>query len=138
MGKRRYSKGGLIQDSLHLFDEMPHRDHVSWASILTAHNQANLPHLTLSMFPSLLKDDGLGPDHFVLSSLVKACTTLGAIRKGNQVHAHFVLSPFRDDNVVKSSLADMYAKCGLLARGVFDSISLKNSVSWTAMIFEYA
>ena len=135
-----YGKCGLIQDALHLFDEMPHRDHVSWASILTAHNQANLPHLTLSMFPSMLKDDELGPDHFVLASLVKACTALGAIRKGKQVHAHFMLSPFRDDNVVKSSLVDMYAKCGLLdnARVVFDSISLKNSVSWTAMISGYA
>ena len=85
------------------------------------------PYLTLSMFPSMLKNDELGPDHFVLASLVKACTALGAIRKGKQVHAHFMLSPFRDDNVVKSSLVDMYAKCGLLdnARGVFNSISLK-------------
>ena len=33
-----YGKCGLIQDALHLFDEMPHRDHVSWASILTAQN----------------------------------------------------------------------------------------------------
>ena len=59
----RYGKCGLIQDALHLFDEMPHGDHVLWASILTAHNQANLPHLTLSIFPSMLKDDGLGLDH---------------------------------------------------------------------------
>ena len=75
----------------------------------------------------MLKNDELGPDHFVLASLVKACTALGAIRKGKQVHAHFMLSPFRDDNVVKSSLVDMYSKCGLLdnARGVFNSISLK-------------
>ena len=88
----------------------------------------------------MLKDDELGPDHFVLASLVKACTALVAIRKGKQVHAHFVLSPSRDDNVVKSSLVDMYAKCGLLdnTHGVFDSISLKNSVSWTAMISGYA
>lgn len=135
-----YGKCGLIQDARHLFDEMPHRDHVSWASILTAYNQANLPHLTLSMFPTMLKDDGLGPDHFVLASLVKACTGLSAIRQGKQVHAHFVSSQFHDDDVVKSSLVDMYAKCGLVdnARGVFDSILLRNSVSWTAMISGYA
>ena len=28
-----YGKYGLIQDALHLFDEMPHRDHVLWASV---------------------------------------------------------------------------------------------------------
>ncbi|KAG7995379.1 hypothetical protein I3843_01G106000 [Carya illinoinensis] len=119
---------------------MLHRDRVSWASILTAYNLANLPHLTLSMFPTMLKHDGLEPDHFVLASLVKACSRLCAIWQGKQLHARFVLSPFRDDDVVKSSLVDMYAKCGLpdSARAVFDLISSKNSVSCTAMISGYA
>jgi pentatricopeptide repeat protein len=123
-----------------VFDEMPHRDQVSWASILTALNQANLPHLSLSMLPTMLRHDGLEPDHFVLATLVKACARLDAIRQGKQVHARFLLSQFRDDDVVKSSLVDMYVKCGLPdnARAVFDSISLKNSISWTAMISGYA
>lgn len=135
-----YGKCGLVKDALHMFDETPRRDHVSWASILTAHNQANLSHLTLSMFPNMLKHDGLVPDHFVLASLVKACARLGAIWQGKQVHALFVVSPFRDDDVVKSSLVDMYAKCGLPddAHAVFDAILLKNPVSWTAMISGYA
>lgn len=51
-----------------------------------------------------------------------------------------MLSSFHDDEVVKSSLIDMYAKCGQPddARAVFDSILFKNSVSWTAMISGYA
>ena len=28
-----YGKYGLIQDALHLFDEMPHKDHVLWAFV---------------------------------------------------------------------------------------------------------
>lgn len=135
-----YGKCGLVPDANRVFDEMLHRDRVSWASILTAYNLANLPHSTLSMFPTMLKHDGLEPDHFVLASLVKACSRLCAIWQGKQLHARFVLSPFRDDDVVKSSLVDMYAKCGLpdSARAVFDSISSKNSVSCTAMISGYA
>ncbi|KAM7491773.1 hypothetical protein LguiA_034694 [Lonicera macranthoides] len=135
-----YGKCGLILDAVKLFDEMPHRDPVSWASILTAHNQAKLPHKTLSLFPDMLGIDWLQPDHFVFASLVKACASLGCLRLGKQVHAQFVLSPFSDDDVVKSSLVDMYAKCGVVdsARLAFDSISCKNSVSWTAMISGYA
>ncbi|KAG2726397.1 hypothetical protein I3760_01G110500 [Carya illinoinensis] len=135
-----YGKCGLVPDANRVFDEMLHRDRVSWASILTAYNLANLPHSTLSMFPTMLKHDGLEPDHFVLASLVKACSRLCAIWQGKQLHARFVLSPFWDDDVVKSSLVDMYAKCGLpdSARAVFDSISSKNSVSCTAMISGYA
>lgn len=135
-----YGKCDLVQYAHHLLEEMPQRDHVSWASILTAYNQANLPQKTISIFSTMLALDKLQPDHFVFASLVKACGSLGATRLGKQVHACFVLSPFCDDDVVKSSLVDMYAKCGLPnnARAVFDSIKLKNSVSWTAMLSAYA
>ncbi|KAJ4723083.1 Pentatricopeptide repeat-containing protein [Melia azedarach] len=135
-----YGKCGLFQHAHLLFEELPLRDHVSWASILTAYNQANLPQKTLSFFLSMLAADGLQPDHFVFACLVKACGSLRATSLGKQVHAHFVLSPFVDDDVVKSSLVDMYAKCGLPddARAVFDLIKLKNSVSWTAMMYAYA
>ncbi|KAL4625854.1 hypothetical protein ACB092_05G055200 [Castanea dentata] len=109
-----FGKCGLIQDALHLFDEMPHRDHVSWASILTAHNQANLPHLTLSMFPSMLQDDGFGPDHFVLASLVKACTTL----------------------VSWTAMISGYARHGRKseASDLFPRVPVRNLFSWTAFI----
>ncbi|GAB2267216.1 hypothetical protein Dimus_002200 [Dionaea muscipula] len=135
-----YGKGGFLDYASQVFDELPERDYVSWASILTAHNHSELPHRTLAIFLKMWKLDGLLPDQFVIASLVKACTGLGNLRWGKQVHAHFVTSPFCDDDVVRSSLVDMYAKCGLVddARSVFDSICRKNLISWTAMISGYA
>ncbi|XWS13335.1 hypothetical protein CRYUN_Cryun36dG0028700 [Craigia yunnanensis] len=135
-----YAKCNLLQEAVQLFDEMPQRDHVSWATVLTAQNQANFPYKTLSMFPSMFSLDRLLPDDFVFASLVKACGSLGAIKQGKQVHGNFVVSPFFDDDVVKSSLVDMYAKCGLPddGRAVFYYIKLKNMASWTAMIHGYA
>lgn len=49
-------------------------------------------------------------------------------------------SPYSGDDVVKSSLTDMYCKCGFPddARKVFDSIGAKNSVVWTALVSGYA
>ncbi|KAJ6298872.1 hypothetical protein OIU76_019935 [Salix suchowensis] len=119
---------------------MTQRDHVSWASILTAYNLAKLPNKTVSISHYMFTIDRLQPDHFVYATLLKACASLCALRLGKQVHARFVLSPFVDDDVVKSSLVDMYAKCGLpsIARSVFDSILVKTSVSWTAMLSGYA
>ncbi|KAM1270451.1 hypothetical protein ACFX13_032356 [Malus domestica] len=135
-----YGKCGLVEDARGVFDEMPQRDLVSWASIFTAHNLANVPHRTLAMFPAMFESDGLQPDHFVFACVVKACSGLEAVRQGKQVHGRFLVSPFRDDDVVKSSLVDMYAKCGLPdnARAVFDSIVSRSPVSWTALISGYA
>lgn len=116
---------------------MPQRDHIAWASVLTALNQSNLSGKTLSVFSS---SGGLRPDDFVLSALVKACANLESINHGKQVHCRFTVSEYSNDDVVKSSLVDMYAKCGFLdsAKSVFDSIRLKNTISWTAMVSGYA
>lgn len=135
-----YGKCGLIKDAHKLFDEMPQRDQVSYASILTAYNQANLPNRALSIFLDMFIRDNLQPDHFIFASLVNSCAALNVLRIGQQVHARFILSEFSYDDIVKSSLVDMYAKCGSVdvARVVFDKVCLKNSISWTAMINGYA
>lgn len=135
-----YGKCGLVPDALKVFEKMPHRDLFSWASILTAYNQADLPHRTLCLFTKMSWLDYLKPDHFVFSTLIKACASLSNVRLGEQVHARFVVSPYSHDDVVKSSLVDMYAKCGFPdnARIVFDSICSKNLFSWTAVISAYS
>ncbi|KAL8204642.1 hypothetical protein R6Q57_010265 [Mikania cordata] len=135
-----YAKCGLLKDALQVFDEMRQRDPVSWASILTAYNRANLPNQSISIFPGMFARDSLQPDHFVFASLVNSCAALNTLQIGRQVHAQFVLSEFSSDDITKSSLVDMYAKCGSLddARTVFDTICTKNSVSWTAIISGYA
>ena len=48
-----YGKCGLIQDALQLFDALPRRDPVAWASLLTACNLSNRPHRALSISRSL-------------------------------------------------------------------------------------
>ncbi|GKD86498.1 pentatricopeptide repeat-containing protein, partial [Tanacetum coccineum] len=119
---------------------MPQRNHVSWASLLSVYNQAHLPARALSVFQNMFVLDNLQPDHFVFASLVNSCAALRVLRIGRQVHAQFLVSCYSCDDVVKSSLVDMYAKCGLvdLARAVFDTLNSKNPISWTAMISGYA
>ncbi|RID49931.1 hypothetical protein BRARA_H00693 [Brassica rapa] len=132
-----YGKCSAASHALQLFDEMPHRDHIAWASVLTALNQANLSVKTLSMFSS---NSGLLPDDFVLSALVKACANLGSIHHGKQVHCRFLVSEYSHDDVVKSSLVDMYSKCDSpdSAKAVFDSIRVKSTISWTALVSGFA
>ncbi|VVB01234.1 unnamed protein product [Arabis nemorensis] len=132
-----YGKCGAASHAHQLFDEMPQRDHIAWASVLTALNQANLSGKTLSVFSS---SGGLRPDDFLFSALVKACANLGSVKHGKQVHCHFIVSEYSHDDVVKSSLVDMYAKGDLpdSAKAVFDSIRLKTTISWTAMISGFA
>ncbi|KAH6770112.1 Pentatricopeptide repeat superfamily protein [Perilla frutescens var. hirtella] len=135
-----YGKCGFLKDALQLFDEMPDRDLASWGSIFTSHNQANLPTKTLFLFSYMMSKDGLRPDGFIFANLINACAGLTALKLGEQLHAQFLVSIFSNDDVVKSSLVNFYAKCGLpdKARRVFLSIVSKNVVSWTSLIYGYA
>ncbi|CAN8324387.1 unnamed protein product [Cochlearia groenlandica] len=134
-----YGKCSAPSHALQVFDEMPHRDNIAWASVLTALNQSNLSGKTLSMFSSSSGGE-FRPDGFVFSALVKACANLGSVKHGKQVHCSFIVSEYSGDDVVKSSLVDMYAKCDLtdIAKSVFDSIRVKNTISWTAMVSGFA
>ncbi|XP_019086711.1 PREDICTED: pentatricopeptide repeat-containing protein At4g14050, mitochondrial-like isoform X2 [Camelina sativa] len=83
---------------------------------------------------------GLQFSQLLIKRISLACANLGSIELGKQVHCHFIVSEYSNDDVVKSSLVDMYAKCGLVdsAKAVFDSIRVKNTISWTAMVSGYA
>ncbi|CAI9117555.1 OLC1v1018958C1 [Oldenlandia corymbosa var. corymbosa] len=135
-----YGRCGYLEDALKLFEEMPGRDLVSWASILTSLNQANLPHRSISIFSSMFSLDRLQPDHFVFASLIKACALISDDGLGRQVHCQFLKSTFSHDDVAKSSLVDMYAKHGLPEKAslVFDTIVSKSTACWTALISGYA
>ncbi|PKU88126.1 pentatricopeptide repeat-containing protein At4g14050, mitochondrial [Dendrobium catenatum] len=135
-----YTKSDLQLDAYILFDEIPHPDIFLYSSILAAHARYNSLSSFLSIFRRMISVHFLLPDDFVLATLVNACARFLSLRLGRQVHAYVLVSTFSSDDIVKSSLVDMYSKCGLPndARRVFDSIELKNFVSLTTMVSGYA
>ncbi|CAA7396195.1 unnamed protein product [Spirodela intermedia] len=135
-----YCKCGLLGDAQQLFEGMRHRDHVTWSTMLAAHAQSDHPRRALSLLPAMLLADGVEPDGFIFSALVKACARMAALRRGRQLHGRFAASLFAGDDVVKSALVDMYSKCGAVedARKVFETIGMRNPACWTAMVGGYA
>ncbi|KAM3410530.1 hypothetical protein ACQJBY_002624 [Aegilops geniculata] len=135
-----YAKCRLLPDARRVFDESPRRDLHLYSSLLAAVSNSDAPYLVLPIIRRMLSADALQPDHFVLASIASASARLRSLGLGKQLHGHFVASPYSGDDVVKSSLIDMYCKCGFPddARKVFDSMSAKNSVVWTALVSGYA
>ncbi|KAH7664159.1 TPR-like protein [Dioscorea alata] len=135
-----YCKFNLLRLAHHLFDELPHRDPVIWSSLLSAHSHSDHPRRVLPLFRSMILQDAILPDNFVLATVVKTSARLCSIRLGKQAHAYFLTSPYSGDDVVKCAIVDMYSKCRAPgdARKVFDTITHRNRVSWTAMISGYA
>ncbi|KAE8723824.1 Pentatricopeptide repeat-containing protein [Hibiscus syriacus] len=109
-------------------------------TLLSVYEKCNLLEVALQQFDEMPQETMLLPDDFVFASLVKACGSLGTIKQGKQVHGNFLVSPFFDDDVVKSSLVDMYGKCGLPKRRkeesseLFSRVPVKDLFAWTALI----
>ncbi|OAY80906.1 Pentatricopeptide repeat-containing protein [Ananas comosus] len=133
-----YSKFGCMDEAMLIFGELPVRNSVTWTAVITGYSQIGESDVSLKLF-NLMKDEGVRPDRFVLSSAISACSALGFLEGGRQIHgfAHRVATEM--DVSVNNVLIDLYSKCSKLtiARKLFDSIVVRNLVSWTTMIAGY-
>eukprot|EP00249_Psilotum_nudum_P036582 c8087_g1_i1 orf=96-458(+) len=71
--------------------------------------------------------------------LLQQCINMKALTDGKQIHAHIIKGGLKGNVFLGNSLVIMYARCGSIrhARQVFDKMSMRNTVSWTAMISGY-
>ncbi|PQQ01867.1 putative pentatricopeptide repeat-containing protein [Prunus yedoensis var. nudiflora] len=85
------------------------------------------------------REEGV-PDRYTYPSLVKACASEAKVWEGRAIHGTAVRCGFDGDVFVSTSLVDLYGKCKeiLCARKVFDGMSERNVVSWTAIVVGYA
>ncbi|KAJ7522179.1 hypothetical protein O6H91_19G086300 [Diphasiastrum complanatum] len=134
-----YAKCGCTEDARELFDNTSERDVVSWNAMIAGYAQNGLGKEALALYEQM-KQEGMHPDNVTLVLLLKACASLAALEQGKQLHSEIRKRGFQSDVVVGSTLVDMYAKCGCTedARELFDNMSERNVVSWTAMIAGYA
>ncbi|KAJ7520278.1 hypothetical protein O6H91_20G076300 [Diphasiastrum complanatum] len=134
-----YAKCGCIEDARELFNSMSKRDVVSWSAMIAGYAQNGLGKEALALYEQM-KQEGVQPDIVTFTSVLSACASLAALEQGKQLHFDIIKRGFQLDVIVGSTLVDMYAKCGCIedARELFNNMSERNVVSWTAMIAGYA
>lgn len=79
------------------------------------------------------------PDKYTFPPLIKCCSHELAIWVGMGIHGLSIKYGIESDVFVSSSLVGFYGKCKLIgdAKKVFDEMSQRNVVSWTAMLVAY-
>ena len=111
-----YAKCSRIAKAQEVLENLPCRDIVSWNALLSGYSQEGRGHEALNCFEHMQRE-GLFPNEFSFSCILKACGSIGAIAKGIQVHNEIANRGLLDQSVVLgNSLVDMYAKCGAPAK----------------------
>ncbi|XP_057818774.2 putative pentatricopeptide repeat-containing protein At3g23330 [Cryptomeria japonica] len=133
-----YAKCNKIESSRQIFDKMSRKDVVLWNAMIAGYAHNGYCDETLALFREM-QLSGLKPTHVTIASVMPACAQLTLLQYGKSIHAYVVRGGFNSNAFVNSALIDMYAKNGSMeiARKVFDRMSQRDVVSWTAIITGY-
>ncbi|KAM5569501.1 pentatricopeptide repeat-containing protein [Rosa sericea] len=134
-----YGKCGVMSDARRVFDEIENRNDVSWNIIVRRYLEVGDGMEAVMMFFRMLVA-GVRPLKYTFSNALVACSSAFALVEGKRIHGVGIKMGFEDDEVVSSSLIDMYVKCGKLehAHAIFDQPHSKNLISWTSIVSGYA
>ncbi|KDP28823.1 hypothetical protein JCGZ_14594 [Jatropha curcas] len=130
----------IVRHARQMFDNRPHKDDTFLCnSMIKAHADMRQFSDSLTLYKDLRRDTGFRPDNFTFTALAKSCGLSMAIWEGLEMHNHVVKIGFREDLYVSTAFVDMYAKFGELnmARKLFDEMTERSLVSWTALICGY-
>ncbi|XP_027356064.1 pentatricopeptide repeat-containing protein At4g21065-like [Abrus precatorius] len=130
-----YSEFGHLGAARALFDRMPHRDVVSWTSLIDGLVNHDRPVEAIQLFERML-EAGVEVNEATVVSVLRACADSGALSMGRKVHWIVKERGICANSNVSTALVDMYAKSGCIesARKVFDDAVDKDVFVWTAMI----
>ncbi|XP_059667022.1 pentatricopeptide repeat-containing protein At4g38010 [Cornus florida] len=130
-----YVKWECLCDAKQLFHELPERDIISWTCLISGLVQCKCPKESLQLF-SDMQISGIQPDKVILTSVLSACSSLGALDCGRWVHEYIDRRGIKWDIHIGTAMVDMYAKCGCIemALQTFYEMSGRNISVWNALL----
>lgn len=133
-----YAKCGAFDDCWKLFEQLDHRDVVTWNIILSGYSGSQI-HDTKAMrlFVKMHAEGELKPSAITIATILPVFARVGQVVVGKSIHSHIIKSGLERDTLVGNALISMYAKSGQPqydAYAAFNSIIRKDVVSWNAII----
>ena len=133
-----YGKCNSLEDAWELFTRIPERNLVSWNAMLASYAQYGTVEQTFALFEQMILEGDL-PNKVTFLSMLSLHQSKPCVPLVGRLHS-FLLSIGLDKDVsIGNALICMHGKCGNLkaARLVFDTLSERDVVSWTAMMSVY-
>ncbi|XP_057966304.1 pentatricopeptide repeat-containing protein At2g17210 [Malania oleifera] len=130
-----YSKCNEVDLAFGVFKEMPHKNNVSWNSILSGFVQNENHSASLGLFDSM-RDARIEVDGVTLVNLLQTCKHFVDASQCKLLHSMIIRRGFESNELVINSLLDAYAKSNLveLAWKLFHGMKRRDMVSWSTMI----
>ncbi|KZV14525.1 pentatricopeptide repeat-containing protein mitochondrial-like [Dorcoceras hygrometricum] len=134
-----YAKCGRMNEATCVFERMRRKDVVSWSTVITGFVKIGKVNEALGTYRRMC-EEGFDGDRVVMLSLIQACSNMEDLKMASSLHGYMIRRDFPVDVILQTSLVDMYAKNGEMgiASILFRTMSCRNMVSWSTLIFGYA
>ncbi|KAL3725411.1 hypothetical protein ACJRO7_030435 [Eucalyptus globulus] len=129
------SGGGDLALCRRMFDEMPHRDVVSWTILITGYRKVRRFGDVLMAFERMLLS-GLDPNRVTMVNVLAACSSVREVGMGMWVHDFVRRRCWELDVTLGTALVNMYMRCGRVDEGLkaFHSVKEKSVSTWNMVI----
>ncbi|XP_050379989.1 pentatricopeptide repeat-containing protein At5g39680 [Argentina anserina] len=107
-----YSKCDQISTAHHLFDQMPHRNLVSWSALMAGYLHKGRAFEVLGLFKTMVSVENLCPNEYVFATVLSCCSDCGRVEEGKQCHGYVLKAGLHCHRYVKNALLQMYSSCG--------------------------
>ncbi|MCO5600321.1 hypothetical protein L7F22_054431 [Adiantum nelumboides] len=134
-----YSNCGSIEDAVKVFDGCSKDDIVTWNAMIAGYVLHRQGQEAVHLYEKI-RARGLEVDKVTCISILKACSSIAALKMGKVIHARTRELGCELDIEVGNALIDMFARCGSMedASEIFTKMKHRDSVSWSTMIAGHA
>ncbi|XP_065880623.1 pentatricopeptide repeat-containing protein At2g13600 isoform X2 [Euphorbia lathyris] len=134
-----FSQVGDVEKAEAFFEKMPERNVITWNSMIGMYTQHGLWEYGFKLYVQMQRECVM-PDEITFATSISGCADLAMLKLGIQIVAQAEKLGCGSDVSVANSVVTMYSRCGQIeeAAKVFDTISVKDLVSWNSMMAGYA
>ncbi|KAK9293232.1 hypothetical protein L1049_021222 [Liquidambar formosana] len=128
-----------LTNSRLLFDRIEHPSTFIYNTMIRAYAASSDPYQALHLYTQMRRH---GPplDNYTFPFLLKACSSLSDLTKGEEIHCQAFKHGFDSNIFVQNSLIYFYGSNGRIktARRVFDEMGIRDVATWTTLVTCYA
>ncbi|MCO5580390.1 hypothetical protein L7F22_034256 [Adiantum nelumboides] len=135
-----YARYGALDKAKEVFDLCKIRNIFTWTSLIAGFVEKGRA-IDALVYYERMQHEGISPIAVTFTCILKACCSVGAVDKGEQIHDEIAKQGLLQINpMLGNALVNMYAKCGALkkAKQVLEDLPTRNVNTWCALITGYS
>ncbi|PKI38633.1 hypothetical protein CRG98_040967 [Punica granatum] len=128
-----------MEYAVSIFDKIAGPNSSAYNVMIRGFTYKQSPERAVALFEEMCQNS-VQPDEFTFPCVLKACSRLGALSEGKQIHAQVLKLGFGLEGFVGNTLIHMYASCGgiHIAHKLFDRMPDRGVMTWNSMFAGYS